>query len=171
MVEFNVVLIKAPVGEQTNEALISLKANCTYVDGDIYIFEGDVEYGLMGDGVCCKILGRGVVPSLGDMNKEELKKLCLDVFECDERIFDGGPQDPSLEWRDKFWFEVGSISDGGRGELTLIPFHRIDSIAQTSSDGIDIATSNNRSYMVALSDKVTAQIQAYKRWMENQLGM
>lgn len=50
-----------------------------YVDNVYQIFEGE-PYGLVEDGVKFKIISEGSVPSLGGLNKSELKDLCRSNF-------------------------------------------------------------------------------------------
>ncbi len=71
--------------DQTDEALAALGANCSYVDNDVWIYEGDMWYLQDFSNVKCRLIGEGVVPTLGDMNQEELIQLCEDVFSVDVR--------------------------------------------------------------------------------------
>jgi len=77
-IEFYVSLIKCS-DKQTERAKECLKDNCTYIDNGYYIFEGDMCV-LDDDGVIYESAGCGEVPFLGDMDTEDLKKLCYDVF-------------------------------------------------------------------------------------------
>ena len=65
--------------EQSLEAGSWLKRNCTYVDNWCWIYEGDLSC-LKSAGVKYNTIGEGAVPSIGDMSKEDLVKLCGDVF-------------------------------------------------------------------------------------------
>lgn len=68
--------------EQTSEAMKCLRENCTYIDNNVWIYEGIPEI-LEDEGVIFKIINEGTVPCLGDMTKEELIELCKDVFDVD----------------------------------------------------------------------------------------
>lgn len=71
--EFWTSLIKTP---GTNKFLI---ANCTFVVGDYWIFEGDNE--ILEDELSqCEVVAEGGVPCLGDLTTEELVKGCLDWY-------------------------------------------------------------------------------------------
>jgi hypothetical protein len=56
-----------------------LKATCKYVDDVYWIFEGE-PFGLLEDGVKFKIISESSVPSLGGLNKSELRDLCKSNF-------------------------------------------------------------------------------------------
>ena len=77
-IEFWVLLIKTRP-DQTKLATKSLKENCTHVINNYWIFEGDPEV-LEWDSVNFEIVEEGAVPCLGDMNQQELIRLCKEVF-------------------------------------------------------------------------------------------
>lgn len=78
---FNVNLIVV-ASKQTDEAIKSLKANCTYVNNNVWIMEGDL-WVLTLSGVKFHKIGEGVVGCLGDLSTQELVKICKDVFGID----------------------------------------------------------------------------------------
>lgn len=80
-IEFWVSLIVTAKG-QMGEAERSLEANCTYIDNNVWIFEGDIGC-LEEDGVLFNVIEEGAVPCLGDMSTKELVKLCEDIFGVD----------------------------------------------------------------------------------------
>ncbi len=81
--EFWVKLIQVEK-EQSIEAAASLKANCTYVDNWLWLFEGD-EWALEEDGVRFKVLDEQAIESTR-LTKEELVKLCKDTYVFDETL-------------------------------------------------------------------------------------
>ena len=81
-VYFYVTLIHADKYQRGEKARESLKANCTYVANDFWIYEGDIEC-LEEDDVVFEEYGEGVVPCLGDMNKIQLVELCKETFGID----------------------------------------------------------------------------------------
>ena len=76
--DFWTTLIKV-TEKPTGSALESLEGNCTYVTGDYYIFEGDLEV-LVDDGVVFEQVAEGVVGALGGLTEDELKQVCLDSY-------------------------------------------------------------------------------------------
>lgn len=74
--EFWVTLIKT-LEEPKGKALESLKANCTYVDKNFWIMEGEVDV-LRDDGVVLEEVAEGAVGSLGGLSKKKLKEICWD---------------------------------------------------------------------------------------------
>ncbi len=78
-VEFYVNLIKCQEG-QTYEAKQSIKDNCTHIDGEYYIFEGEL-WVLDTNNVVYDVVGQGDVHFLGGLSTEELKQICLDIFD------------------------------------------------------------------------------------------
>lgn len=84
--EFWVKLIQVELGLSV-EACKSLRANCTHVDGLLWLFEGD-EWTLEEDGVKFKILDEQAIESTGGLSKEELIKLCKDTYCFDETLLD-----------------------------------------------------------------------------------
>ena len=76
--EFLVSLIRTH-GVQTESAKKALLDNCTHVDGDFYLYEGDVDF----LGAEFTVLGEGVVNSLGGMSKRQLRDLCWSIFGID----------------------------------------------------------------------------------------
>jgi len=81
MIEFYVILLKANK-KQSTKAMKNLAINCTYVDGDYWIFEGSPS-GLLEEGIKFTIISEGIVPSLGGLNKNELIDLCKNNFGVD----------------------------------------------------------------------------------------
>lgn len=60
----------------------SLKANCTHVKNDVWIFEGD-DWCLSEDGVNFNVLDTGIVGSLGGLTEAELIQICKESFTFD----------------------------------------------------------------------------------------
>lgn len=69
--EFWVQLIVVVNGEKHKKLL---KENCTHVEHNKWIFEGDAGW-LEDAGVGFDIIGEGVVPSLGGLSKNKLKEI------------------------------------------------------------------------------------------------
>ena len=76
--EFWVTLIKI-MPTQSVKARRSLKANCTFIDGHFWFFEGNIGC-LFDDGVKFTAIGMDAVPSLGGLSKKELTNICEDIF-------------------------------------------------------------------------------------------
>lgn len=76
--DFWVTLIRT-TEKPTGRALQALKDNCTYVDEDFWIMEGDVD-SLRDEGVKCMEMADGVVGSLGDMTKKQLRWECVGLL-------------------------------------------------------------------------------------------
>jgi len=57
------------------EAFNYLKDNCTFVDKNIWIMDGDIA-NLFDKGVGFVVLAEGKVPSLGGLNRKELIAIC-----------------------------------------------------------------------------------------------
>lgn len=76
--EFWTTLIRI-TDKPTGKALESLKANCTHIDGNFWIMEGDVD-ALRDDGLKIEEVAEGAVGSLGGLTTEQLKQVCLDSY-------------------------------------------------------------------------------------------
>ena len=59
-----------------------IKANCTFVKNNIWIFEGDEEF-LQAR---FKVLSEGAVGCLGDLSQEQLVDLSKDIFDFDHSL-------------------------------------------------------------------------------------
>ncbi len=57
-----------------------MKDNCTHVRKHFWIYEGDLMF-LKDQGVVFEIAGSGIVPGLGDMSRNDIVKLCENVFD------------------------------------------------------------------------------------------
>ena len=77
----NLIVINSPVN-QTQKAIESIEANCTHIDNNVYLMEGDIE-SLKDDGVDFNVMEEGVVGPLGGLSTKELVKVCVDAFEID----------------------------------------------------------------------------------------
>ena len=89
MIEFWVKLIEV-TNLENKKAREKLEANCTHVNNDLWLFEGDEEY-LQGDGLCFDVLDEQALEGTGGMNKKQLIKLCLETYVFDESLI--------KEWR------------------------------------------------------------------------
>lgn len=78
--EFLVTLIKVKYVKD-EASLISLGANCTHVDDNYWIMEGDIEL-LKDEGLKFDVVGEGAVSCLGGLSREELKKICYEDLGC-----------------------------------------------------------------------------------------
>lgn len=68
--------------EQSDKAADNLKGNCTYIDNNVWIYEGE-RWCLEDDGVLFNVISEGAVPCLGDLSQKELVELCSDIFDVD----------------------------------------------------------------------------------------
>jgi len=74
---FAVKLIRvAPVSQLSGWDVFELMVNARHVGGDFWLFEGDVESLC----VLAEVAGEGVTEGIGDMNDDELRKHCEDIF-------------------------------------------------------------------------------------------
>lgn len=76
--EFWTTLIKVK-NPPTESAKDALEANCTHVNRNYWIMEGDVD-ALRDEGVVCEEVAEGAVGALGGLSKNELIQVCLDSY-------------------------------------------------------------------------------------------
>ena len=105
---FLVALIKA------RPSLQFIKDNCTHIKNRYHFYEGDIDYikEVVPD---VEILGEGVVPSLGGLNKDELSEIAKNNIGVDitqETLCKNGEHD----WRSGPWVEV----EDGCGTATCV---------------------------------------------------
>lgn len=79
--EFLVNLIET--SENLTDAMKEdLKANCTFIKNNIWIYEGDQE----ALNARFRVLDTGIVCCLGDLSENELIELCKDTFDFDHSL-------------------------------------------------------------------------------------
>lgn len=72
---------------QTFRATLSLRCNCTHVDGNIWICKDDTE-ALAKDGIVFREIDRGAMaPMPIDSTPQQLHDMCLNCFDIKEDIF------------------------------------------------------------------------------------
>lgn len=77
--EVNLIIVNK---EQTENAKKSIKRNCTHIDNDVYVMEGDIDC-LADDGVDFNFTNIGIVGCLDGYSKRELAKICRESFDVD----------------------------------------------------------------------------------------
>ena len=66
----------------TDEMKEDLKANCTFIKNNIWIFEGEPEF----LNARFRILDTGIVGPLGDLSQSELVEMCKETFDFDHSL-------------------------------------------------------------------------------------
>ena len=108
----NLILV-AP--SQSEAAQRCLEANCTYVSGRLWLFEGDLEV-LEKHGVRFEYLHQGVVGSLGGLTNDELLNVCKRAF--DPSFFE--PQfERDFETRAPWPNSSSTKAPGARGSIRI----------------------------------------------------
>ena len=80
---FEVNLIKVPLS-LTDSEKEELEGNCTFVKGNVYIFEGELF------ALDCRhqLIDVGVVGPLGGLSQNELIDICLSAFDIEKSLFE-----------------------------------------------------------------------------------
>lgn len=64
------------------EARKDLKANCTHVGDDFWLFEGDEE--ALNEGIDFEICGEQIIEGYGDLTGSQLKEMVRNVYNIDK---------------------------------------------------------------------------------------
>lgn len=72
----NLIKIDKPLAPLSQQFIFN---NCIHVDGDYYLYEGSIEC-LEDLNIKYSHVGEKTVPSLGNLSKNELIKLCNDYY-------------------------------------------------------------------------------------------